>query len=246
MPARRCAIRARSRRLVRFLTTAAPTDLDTTKPTRGGHPTRASVWLAWTTMSLEPDRAPPAAFTAPAKSAPRRSRCRAGSTAEPQAESSERPLRRRAARIARPARVRMRRRNPWVLARRRLFGWKVRLLTIGLRNCRAQDPGCRRGGRCRPPSEARVFPWFPRACENGRQAGHHGTRAAATGSNQRRCWTTPPLAPSAAARATTRRCGMLRRASQAANFADKVAATAAVLLASRLAPPSRPSPTGCG
>jgi len=29
--------------------------------------------------------------------------------------------------IARPARVRMRKRNPWVRARRRLFGWKVRL-----------------------------------------------------------------------------------------------------------------------
>ena len=47
----------------------------------------------------------------------------------PQAESSERPLARRAERMARPARVRMRRRKPWVLARRRLFGWKVRLLT---------------------------------------------------------------------------------------------------------------------
>lgn len=46
-----------------------------------------------------------------------------------QAESSTRPLRRRAARIARPARVRMRNRKPWVLARRRLFGWNVRLLT---------------------------------------------------------------------------------------------------------------------
>ena len=46
-----------------------------------------------------------------------------------QAESSSRPLRRRAARIARPARVRMRRRKPWVLARRRLFGWNVRLVT---------------------------------------------------------------------------------------------------------------------
>ena len=31
--------------------------------------------------------------------------------------------------MARPARVRMRRRKPCVLARRRLFGWKVRLLT---------------------------------------------------------------------------------------------------------------------
>ena len=39
-----------------------------------------------------------------------------------------RPLRRRAARMARPARVFMRSRKPWVFARRRVFGWKVRLL----------------------------------------------------------------------------------------------------------------------
>src|SRR6478609_8575479 len=32
--------------------------------------------------------------------------------------------------MARPARVRMRSRKPCVLARRRLFGWKVRLLTV--------------------------------------------------------------------------------------------------------------------
>lgn len=38
--------------------------------------------------------------------------------------------------MARPARVRMRSRKPWVFARRRLFGWKVRLLTSGLQ---AQD-----------------------------------------------------------------------------------------------------------
>jgi hypothetical protein len=44
-----------------------------------------------------------------------------------QADSSVRPLRRRAAMMARPARVRMRNRNPWVFARRRLFGWNVRL-----------------------------------------------------------------------------------------------------------------------
>ena len=42
-----------------------------------------------------------------------------------------RPFRRRAARIARPALVRMRSRKPCVLARRRLFGWNVRLLTGG-------------------------------------------------------------------------------------------------------------------
>jgi hypothetical protein len=46
-----------------------------------------------------------------------------------QAESSARPLRRRADKIDRPARVRIRRRKPWVRLRRRLLGWKVRLLT---------------------------------------------------------------------------------------------------------------------
>lgn len=54
-----------------------------------------------------------------------------------QAESFERPLERRAAMIARPARVRIRRRKPWVLARRRLLGWNVRLLTRGLPDRRA-------------------------------------------------------------------------------------------------------------
>jgi hypothetical protein len=49
------------------------------------------------------------------------------------ADSSVRPLRRRAARMERPARVRMRRRNPCTLARRRLFGWKVLLLIAVLR-----------------------------------------------------------------------------------------------------------------
>jgi hypothetical protein len=38
------------------------------------------------------------------------------------ADSEPRPLRRRAAMMARPARVRMRKRKPCVLARRRLFG----------------------------------------------------------------------------------------------------------------------------
>jgi len=55
-----------------------------------------------------------------------------------QAESSARPLRRRAARMARPARVRMRSRKPCVLARRRLFGWKVRLLTCTSPHSRLQ------------------------------------------------------------------------------------------------------------
>ena len=46
-----------------------------------------------------------------------------------QAESLARPLRRRAATMARPARVRIRRRKPCVRLRRRLLGWNVRLLT---------------------------------------------------------------------------------------------------------------------
>src|SRR5262249_44907741 len=40
-----------------------------------------------------------------------------------QAERRTRPLERRAEITARPARVRMRRRKPWVFARRRLLGW---------------------------------------------------------------------------------------------------------------------------
>jgi len=51
------------------------------------------------------------------------------SSGSPQAESRLRPLSRRAATIVRPARVRIRNRKPCVRARRRLFGWNVRLLT---------------------------------------------------------------------------------------------------------------------
>src|SRR6185436_20785708 len=39
--------------------------------------------------------------------------------------------------IERPARVRIRRRNPWVRLRRRLLGWNVRLLTGKLPNLRS-------------------------------------------------------------------------------------------------------------
>ncbi len=53
-----------------------------------------------------------------------------GSRGQDQALSCSRPLRLRAARTARPARVRMRSRKPCVFARRRLFGWNVRLLTV--------------------------------------------------------------------------------------------------------------------
>lgn len=54
--------------------------------------------------------------------------------ASAQPASFARPLRRREDRMERPARVRIRRRNPWVRLRRRLLGWKVRLLTGSLPN----------------------------------------------------------------------------------------------------------------
>jgi hypothetical protein len=46
-------------------------------------------------------------------------------------ESFLRPLRRRAEITARPERVRMRTRNPWVRLRRRLLGWYVRFIRNG-------------------------------------------------------------------------------------------------------------------
>jgi hypothetical protein len=69
-----------------------------------------------------------------------------------QADSSRRPLRRRAATIARPARVRIRNRKPCVFARRRLFGWNVRLLTVGLHRYGGQalNPDDRVGAVCNP------------------------------------------------------------------------------------------------
>jgi hypothetical protein len=68
-----------------------------------------------------------------------------------------RPLRRRAARIARPARDRMRSRNPCVFARCRLFGWNVRLLT--------ETPGTQ-GGLRRPAPPAAAQRGSPRTCES--------------------------------------------------------------------------------
>src|SRR5689334_913903 len=69
--------------------------------------------------------------------------------------------------MARPARVRMRRRKPLVLARRRLLGWNVRLLTeISLHETTSTDElrgvwGCQGGAgsgavgrQQRPPQQA--------------------------------------------------------------------------------------------
>ena len=115
----------RNLRLTLFRTTAPPTDFATTKPTRV--PAWSATGRQCTTSVPRPARTPLRIVSA--KSSDRRIRRAAGSTRNDQADSSSRPLRRRAARIARPARVRMRSRKPCVLARRRLFGWKVRFDT---------------------------------------------------------------------------------------------------------------------
>jgi hypothetical protein len=142
---RRSRIRCRSRRLTLLRTAAPPTALLTTKPTSG---ISSPVMLRCATRVGRPARLP--RLTATSKSSPRRMRECRDSTLDAyrppvwftggrdyqarvdQADSFSRPLRRRAARMARPARVRIRSRKPWVFARRRLFGWKVRLLTGGL------------------------------------------------------------------------------------------------------------------
>ena len=194
MPGSRSATSARSRRLVRLRTTAPPTALDTTKPTRGGRPARASVTVAWTTSSLDAGSATPGGAHRRREVRPLAQSVRRRQHRRPQAESSERPLRRRAARMVRPARVRMRRRKPWVLARRRLFGWKVRLLTM-FSHLRwwAEGPGGRGAGGVRRPSEThdlRGEAATSRARVTGmRKRPNHrpvnGTRERPRGSNQR-------------------------------------------------------------
>lgn len=160
LPAGSCPSRSRTRwrrrRLTRLRTTALPTALLTTKPARDEGAVSpdscgsvAPLVRRWTTRSGRPARRP--RRTAAAKSSRRLSRFSGDSTtsrpARCYAERAARPLERRFARIARPARVRIRRRKPWVLARRRLFGWKVRLLTRGLQRmnrCGGTSPGCHR------------------------------------------------------------------------------------------------------
>ena len=130
-PAARCL----SRRLTLLRTTAGPTARLTVKPIRGGSAT-SSRTRRWPTSSGRPILRP--ALIAAWNSVRRRIRAPDGSTGRHRREgigsagqtlTRARPLRRRAARMARPARVRMRSRKPCVLARRRLFGWNVRLLT---------------------------------------------------------------------------------------------------------------------
>lgn len=74
-----------------------------------------------------------------------------------QALSLSRPLRRRALMISRPARVRMRSRNPCLRERRRLFGWNVRFMG----RASLQGPS---GTRRAAAGRGRDFPMRPRRC----------------------------------------------------------------------------------
>jgi hypothetical protein len=80
-----------------------------------------------------------------------------------QALSRSRPLRLRAARTARPARVRMRSRKPCVFARRRLFGWNVRLLT-GTPG-RGRSCAGTRDDRVRVSESTQATTWNPTVCQ---------------------------------------------------------------------------------
>ena len=118
--ATRSRMRWRSCRLTRLRPLARLISrLGTTKPTR--RLLRSSSARTWTTTSGSPARVP--CRIAAVKSAGSTMRCARGSTGVSQADSLARPLRRRAARMARPARVDMRRRKPCVFERRRLLGW---------------------------------------------------------------------------------------------------------------------------
>jgi hypothetical protein len=103
----------------------------------------ADAWPVIETHSMDHQRRSTRAHSAPRRTAEvlrathsQRSR-QHGGRSRYQADRRARPLRRRPERIARPARVRIRRRKPWVRLRRRLLGWNVRLVTGKLPHLRS-------------------------------------------------------------------------------------------------------------
>jgi hypothetical protein len=97
-----------------------------------------------------------------------------------------RPLRRRAARTARPARVRMRSRNPCVLARRRLFGWNVRLLTGDSRY------GCTNKAATPVPQHAELAPGVAGPQNATRPGGYRSNQRPEIERSQDRSYTSLP------------------------------------------------------
>ena len=130
-PPRGVLLAARSRHLATFAGPCSARPRHRRRVRRRDRPASPGLSRWW------PGSAPPGCSDPPARHAVRSPRSRPtdacavrrGARLADQAERFSRPLRRRAAMMARPARVRMRRRKPWVFARRRLFGWKVRFDT---------------------------------------------------------------------------------------------------------------------
>ena len=187
----RSRTRCRSRRRTRLRTTALPTALLTTKPTRGAR-TPESGWSAssrCTTRVRVPARRP--RRRAGAKCRAEVSRCSCVSTQFPcgspwrQTDRPLRPLRRRAERIDRPARVRIRSRKPCTLCRRRLFGWYVRLLTSSLRvgSRQVSGTGFESAGTAHPRD---LFRGHAAPVDTVRPP--NGTACNSPGSNRARCW----------------------------------------------------------
>ena len=133
------AARCRKRHLTRLRVTAFPTAPLTTKPTRvPSSRCPSSQCTAWTTSVGRLTRIP--RLVVCRKSMELRilnDRGNMRSIDQAHADRRARPLRRRAEMMARPARVRIRRRKPWVRLRRRLLGWNVRLLTEELPHLRS-------------------------------------------------------------------------------------------------------------
>ena len=145
---------ARITRLLRFRTTAEPSFLPATKSTRP-FGSRASGVSTANTSRVEPAARPPSAnsrSTSACAVIVRMAPPMSGAESHYDAalgHRTVRPLRRRAARIARPAFVDIRFRKPCVLARFRLFGWYVRFTVILLsvhRRKAGHKPGDYSGG----------------------------------------------------------------------------------------------------
>ena len=259
----RAAARARSRRLVRLRTTAPPTDLETTRPTRGGRPARASVMLAWTTTSREPDRTPaasPLPRSAAENSARVRSRCPAGSTGrasggqlgatlaaasrEDGATGAGPHAQAEAVGLGPATVVRL----ESTLAHECLRNWSgpvglstlvvVRWLAAAVARRASAAIGNPRGGARREP------PPGSRACENGRQAASTVRERTVQGQTSR----TTRHTQRTSTRAGPMSCGTRRDTPRKMDFwvsnsGVRVADAGPLLLASHLVPSP---PTGCG
>lgn len=147
-PSQRLAL-SRNTRFERFLTTAFPSFFPAINATRPVRPRPSGVGAASTMMSGWADRlASRKTWSISLEDLMVPMPSRTGHRRQTDGQRTLRPLRRRAARTARPPRVAMRARNPCDFARFRLFGWYVRFtVSSSLRpGCFGAKPDDYRGG----------------------------------------------------------------------------------------------------